>query len=98
MLVRACRVIGGFEPDVRHRANDVQILIQMAAEGHAVAMVPMLGRPEADPRIEVRPIIGTELERLIFAAVRRGGVQRPSVAAVLDALRAQAKRLGLAPP
>ncbi len=98
MLVRACRVVGGFEPDVRHRANDVQILIQMAAEGHAVAMVPMLGRPENDPRIDVRPIVGAELERLIFAAVRRGSVQRPSVAAVVDALRAQAEHLGLAPP
>jgi DNA-binding transcriptional LysR family regulator len=96
VLLRACRS-AGFEPDVRHRANDIQILLQLAAEGHGVALVPSLGQPEEEPRVVVREVTGERLDRLIFAAVRRGGAQRPSVAVVLDALRAQADRLGLTP-
>jgi DNA-binding transcriptional LysR family regulator len=96
VVTRACRALGDFEPDVLHRANDVHILIQMAADGHAVGMVPSLGQPEREPRIAVRPIADGQLERLIFAAVRRGGAHRPSVAAVLEALRERASAIGLA--
>jgi DNA-binding transcriptional LysR family regulator len=97
VLLRTCRALGGFEPDIRHRANDVHMLIQMAADGHAIAMVPALGRPDAEPRVAVRTIAGVDLERIIFAAVRRGSAARPSVGLVLDELRAQAVRIGLGP-
>ena len=96
VVLRTCRA-AGFEPDIRHRANDVHVLLQLAAEGHAIAMVPMLGEPEAEPRVDVRPVAGAEIERLIFAAVRRGGSQRPSVAVAIDALRSRALELGLGP-
>ncbi len=96
VVLRTCRA-AGFEPDIRHRANDVQVLLQLAAEGHAIALVPMLGEPEAEPRVDVRPVAGAEIERLIFAAVRRGGSRRPSVAAAIDALRTRALELGLGP-
>ena len=96
MLTRTCRAAGGFEPDIPYRADDVQILLQMAAEGHAAALVPSLGRPGSEPRVVVRPIAGVELERSIFAAVRRGSAGRPTIAAVIEALRAQAEHLGLA--
>jgi DNA-binding transcriptional LysR family regulator len=93
VLSRVCRTLGDFEPDVRHRANDVHILIQMAAEGHAIALVPSLGQPGAEGGVAVRAVAGAELERVIFAAVRRGGTHRPSVAAVLEALRERAARV-----
>jgi DNA-binding transcriptional LysR family regulator len=97
VVLRACRSIGGFEPDVRHRANDVEVLLQLAADGHGIAMVPMLGQPDREAGIDVRPIAGGDIHRLIFAAVRRGGAERPSVAVALEALRAQAVHVGLGP-
>jgi len=94
-LVRACRTIGGFEPDIRHRANDVGLLLQLAADGHAVVLVPAMGvavRPEG---VVLREVAGRGLTRDVFAVTRRGTAERPAIAAVLGVLRAQAERLGL---
>jgi DNA-binding transcriptional LysR family regulator len=96
LIVRACRA-AGFEPDVRHRANDVAVLLDLAADGHGVALIPALGQPDAHPRIAVRPVAGRGIERRLYAAVRRGGGQRPPVAATLTALRDRAAAIGLAP-
>jgi DNA-binding transcriptional LysR family regulator len=95
-LRTACRA-AGFEPDVRHRANDVALLLQMAADGHGVTLVPALGQPESHPGVAIRPVAGPDLERRLFAAVRRGTARRPALAATLDALRARAAAIGLGP-
>jgi DNA-binding transcriptional LysR family regulator len=95
LLVRACRA-AGFEPDIRHRANDVALLAELAADGHGVALVPALGRPELNPGVAILPLAGARIDRRIFAAVRRGSATRPALEATLDALRAQAAALGLA--
>ncbi|MEA2296487.1 MAG: hypothetical protein QOE86_4126 [Solirubrobacteraceae bacterium] len=97
VLLRACRSAGGFEPDIRHRANDVALLVQMAADGHGVTMVPALGQPEAHPGVAIRTVAGPALERRLYAAVRRGGAERPAVTATLDALRDRAAAIGLGP-
>jgi DNA-binding transcriptional LysR family regulator len=86
MCERICRSAGGFEPDVRHRANDMALLLDLVARGCA-AIVPALGRPEGDPRVEVRRIAGAGLSRAIFVAVRASDRARPSTAAVVEALR-----------
>jgi DNA-binding transcriptional LysR family regulator len=86
MCERICRSLGGFEPDVRHRANDMALLLDLVARG-CVAIVPALGRPERDPRVEVRRIAGAGLSRAIFVAVRASDRARPSTAAVVEALR-----------
>ena len=86
MCERICRSAGGFEPDVRHRANDMGLLLDLVARG-CVAVVPALGRPESDPRVEVRRIAGAGLSRAIFVAVRTSDRARPSTAAVVEALR-----------
>ena len=95
LLLRACRA-AGFEPDVHHRANDVGLLVQLAADGRGVTLVPALGQPEAHPNVAIRPVAGAGLERRLFAAVRRGGSARPAVATTLDALQARAAAIGLA--
>jgi DNA-binding transcriptional LysR family regulator len=86
MCERICRSLGGFEPDVRHRANDMGLLLDLVARG-CVAIVPALGRPDGDPRVEVRRIAGAGLSRAIFIAVRASDRARPSTAAVVEALR-----------
>jgi DNA-binding transcriptional LysR family regulator len=94
-MVRACRALGGFEPDRRHRSNDLAVLEQLVAAGEAVALFPLLGRPGRVPGVAVRRPAEAPLDRSIFLAVRRGSAGRATVAAVADALGEQARAIGL---
>ena len=52
MTQRICRELGGFDPDIRHRANDATVSLALVARGLAVAMLPDLaaaGAPRASP-------------------------------------------------
>jgi DNA-binding transcriptional LysR family regulator len=91
MVLRACRD-AGFEPDIQHRANDLQILLELVAAGHAVALAPGLGNPGAIPGVTALPTV-EPLGRAIFTSVRRSGARRPAVEALLQALTAGAARL-----
>ena len=86
MLVRACRR-AGFEPDLRHRVNDLQTILGLVAGGLAVAIVPKLGRPELRTDVALRPLQGKGLSRSVFASVRAGASSRPAILALLDAIR-----------
>ena len=86
MFLRLCRAVGGFEPDVRHQAHDMRLLLDFVAHGCA-AILPALGRPELDDRVAVRPIAEGPFSRTIFVAVRESDRRRPSTAAVVEALR-----------
>jgi DNA-binding transcriptional LysR family regulator len=88
MVARLCRSVGGFEPDVRHRAYDLHLLIELVAVRGAVALLPAIGRPERDPRIAVRPIAEGDFTRALFVATRASDRARPSTSAVVKALRA----------
>jgi DNA-binding transcriptional LysR family regulator len=88
MVARLCRSVGAFEPDVRDRAYDLQLLIELVAVRGAVALLPAIGRPERDPRIAVRPIAEGDFTRALFVATRESDRARPSTAAVVRAIRA----------
>jgi DNA-binding transcriptional LysR family regulator len=92
MILRACRG-AGFEPDLQHRANDLKILFELVAAGHAVALAPGLGNPGAIPGVTALPTAGQPLGRTIFTAVRRSSARQPAVEALLGALQAGAARL-----
>jgi DNA-binding transcriptional LysR family regulator len=94
-MVRACRVYGGFEPERLHRSNDLAVLEQLVAAGEAIALFPSLGRPGRTPGVAVRRPAEAPLERSIFIAVRRASAGRATLAAVAEALREQARVLGL---
>ncbi len=102
MCTGICRSAGGFEPDVRHRANDMQLLLDLVAQGCA-ALVPALGRPERDPRVTIRRLREGPFSRAIFVALRSSDRLRPSTAATVAALdrrpalrqSAVVKRIGL---
>jgi DNA-binding transcriptional LysR family regulator len=94
-LVRACRALGGFEPYRRHRSNDLAVLEQLVAAAEAVSLLPSLGRPGRMPGVAVRRPAEAPLERGIFAAVRRASAGRAALSAVADALREQARAIGL---
>jgi DNA-binding transcriptional LysR family regulator len=87
MTTRTCRQLGGFDPDIRHRANDVTIILAVVARGLAVAMLPELPLSGHRAGIAVRPIAEGPVSREIFAATRAADAARPSTQALLAAVR-----------
>jgi DNA-binding transcriptional LysR family regulator len=96
MTTRACR-ISGFEPDVRHRCNDVLITLALVAGGAGVGLVPGLARPERHAGVVVRPVADHDLRRTIYLFTRRSARERPAVEALVGALR-EAAAEHLTPP
>jgi DNA-binding transcriptional LysR family regulator len=94
VIVRTCRALGRFDPDVRHRTNDSVTSLALVAGGLAVTLLPRLVRPEAHAGVAVRGIAEGEVHRTIFAATRAVDAGRPSVQALLGAIRAETVRLG----
>lgn len=84
--LRTCRLLG-FEPDIRHWANDIAIIVALVAAGQGVSLLPGMANAERDERIAVRPVAGAELGRTIFAFTRRSASERPAVRALIRALR-----------
>jgi DNA-binding transcriptional LysR family regulator len=95
MIVRACRSIGGYEPDIRHHVDDVRLILGLVAARGAVALVPLMGWHGEIEGVVLRRPADMALDRRIFTAVRRGTGERPAVRAVVEALAEQARRLGL---
>jgi DNA-binding transcriptional LysR family regulator len=94
MTNRTCRELGGFDPDVRHRANDSVLALALVARGLAVTLLPELVAPTVQPGVVARPIAGGTVHRTIYAATRSTDARRPSVQALLGAVRAEARDLG----
>jgi DNA-binding transcriptional LysR family regulator len=90
---RACRELGGFEPAIRHRTNDATVSLALVARGHAVVLLPelVLGAPPAGAA--VRRIAEGSVSRTIFAATRASDARRPSIQALLAAVREPAAAL-----
>jgi DNA-binding transcriptional LysR family regulator len=86
MFARLCRSVGGFEPDIRHRVGEMQMLLDLVAEGDVAAIVPALGRPEREPRVAVRPIAGGPFTRAIYVSTRASDSGRPATVAVVEAI------------
>jgi molybdate transport repressor ModE-like protein len=91
ILEHACST-AGFEPDVPFHANDFGVLAAYVAAGLGVAMVPELALAAFGPDVVVRPVADVPVTRRIYVSARRGGLARPALAAMLDALREAAAR------
>ena len=90
---RTCRELGGFAPDIRHRANDANVTMALVARGLAVALLPDLPLRDRRAGVAVRSIKGGPIERSIFAATRTADAARPSTQAVLAAIREAATQV-----
>jgi DNA-binding transcriptional LysR family regulator len=90
MIERTCRELGHFEPDIRHQTNDAVLSLALVADGRAVTLLPALVDPGSHPGIEVRPIAEGPVYRNILVAPRAADAERPSVRALLAAIRAAA--------
>jgi DNA-binding transcriptional LysR family regulator len=91
---RTCRGLGGFDPDIRHRTNDSVLSLALVADGQAVTLLPQLVEPGAPAGVAVRAIAEGNVHRTIFAATRAADAERPSVQALLAAVRAAASAMG----
>jgi DNA-binding transcriptional LysR family regulator len=93
MTQRTCRELGGFEPDIRHRANDATISLALVARGLAVTLIPDLVLPDRHPGVTARAIAEAPVHREIFAATRVADAARPSTQALLAAVRDAVQQL-----
>ncbi len=94
MVTRICRAVGGFEPDVRYRVSDMDLLLGLVAGGRTTALVPRLGHPEREPGVAVRQIAGGSFRRALFVATRASDRARPATAAAVAAIEEVARALG----
>src|SRR5215211_84724 len=87
MQIRACRQLGGFEPDVPYASDDLLILLELVRATGACALLPdlVLGHG-APPGVAVRPLAEGSIGREIFLLTRR--TRTPAVEAVATALKA----------
>jgi DNA-binding transcriptional LysR family regulator len=93
MTQRTCRRLGGFEPDIRHRANDATVSLALVARGLAVTMLPDLPMPPRHPGIAVRSIAEGPVDRAVFTVTRAADAARPSTQALVAAVRTAAAAL-----
>ena len=87
LVRRICAEHGGFEPRVRHRTNELSMLVALVAQGHAVTLLPALALRGVPPAVAVRAVARANLSRTVFTATRTGAGHRPALAAVLAAIR-----------
>ena len=87
MTYSTCRELGGFEPDIRHRANDANVTLAVVARGLGVALLPDFALPARMPGIVRREIAEGRASRAIFAVTRSVDAARPSTQALLNAVR-----------
>jgi DNA-binding transcriptional LysR family regulator len=98
MTQGTCRELGGFDPDIRYRANDATISLALVARGLAVTLLPDLVVPGDHPGVVLRAIAEGPVNRRIFAATRAADSARPSIRALLAAVRDAAGATGAPQP
>ncbi|MFI7332482.1 LysR substrate-binding domain-containing protein [Micromonospora aurantiaca (nom. illeg.)] len=92
MVVGTCRRLGGYEPDLRHRSSDADVQLELVRAGAAVALMPALTLPDADPALAVRGIAETVLRRRLVA-VTRDTPPGPALTAFLAAVTERVRDL-----
>jgi DNA-binding transcriptional LysR family regulator len=96
MTQRTCRELGGFDPDIRHRANDATVSLALAARGLAVTLLPELALEGRRRSVALRAIAGEPVTRAILAVTRASDEARPSIRALVAALSDAAAALAAA--
>jgi DNA-binding transcriptional LysR family regulator len=81
----ACRA-AGFEPNIRHSANSIHVVVALVGRGLGVGIVPRLALRGQAEDVVFAPVPGHSLTRSITAATRPALRGRPAVAAAIAAL------------
>jgi DNA-binding transcriptional LysR family regulator len=88
----ACRD-AGFDPDIRYVSSDPGVVLAAVRCAGAVALLPRLAVAEPPPEVDLLPVAGAGVRRLVYAAHRPGSASRPGIALVLAELKAAARQL-----
>jgi DNA-binding transcriptional LysR family regulator len=89
-----CRA-AGFEPHVAFESDDYLTVQGLVAAGVGVAMIPSLGLAAYRPDVAIRPLVGANPKRDIYAVTLPGGRQSPATQAMLEVLTEAASRYDL---
>ena len=92
LVVGTCRSLGGYEPDLRHRSNDADVQLELVRTTGAVALMPPLALPAADPSLAIRDITEAAITRRLII-ITRDSPTAPAVDAFLTTVRDQARRI-----
>ncbi|PZF91724.1 LysR family transcriptional regulator [Micromonospora deserti] len=82
----ACQ-LAGYQPTVRHQADDFTAALALVAAGQGVALVPQLAVNQPPPGVRLLPLA---IRRRTRVAYRKGAASHPAVAACVAALHATA--------
>jgi DNA-binding transcriptional LysR family regulator len=91
MQIRACRQLGGFEPDLRYASDDFLILLELVRTTGACALLPELVLGYDAPGVVVRDLAEGSIGRTVYLLTRTS--RTPAVTVVTDALVSQAGAL-----
>lgn len=83
VAMRACHA-AGFDPRVRHHADDFTAVLALVAAGQGVALVPQLGAAPAPSNVRMRALSTRRRTRIAY---RRGAGAHPAITACATALR-----------
>ncbi len=89
-LVTAAGRRSGFEPKTDFHSMDFEVILAAVAAGLGVALVPPLALVGDLSGVAVRDLVDLDLNRSVWAAIRRGSGSHPGIATVLSALRTAA--------
>jgi DNA-binding transcriptional LysR family regulator len=93
LVLAACRELGGFDPELRHRSNDADMQLEIVRTAGGVALMPSLTVPLDDPTLAIRHVAdGTVARRLLL--LTRDQPTPGALAHVLDSIRTRARSLG----
>jgi len=90
-LVVAATRRHGYEPRTDFHSMDFQVILAAVGAGLGVALVPPLALIGTYPNVEICRVKDLEIDRTIWAAIRRGSEGNPGIAAVLGALQRAAR-------
>lgn len=79
--------------EIVQRFSDTRVSESLVAAGEGLAVLPRFTSGGSGSGVVLRPLAGLAPTRRIAALTRREAAERPSVRAVLDALKAQAEHL-----
>ena len=98
-VLRSLAVRTGVRPRIVQRINDFRIVEELVAAGFGVALLPRYTTAgHGGRRLVRRPLVGIQAARHVEVVLRKGAADRPGVAAILDALRAEAAAVAAVEP